>query len=28
VTVVFIEQRRQQIPLWLDEWRLRLETWD
>jgi hypothetical protein len=27
-TVVFIEQRRQQIPLWLDEWRLRLETWD
>jgi hypothetical protein len=26
--VVFIEQRRQRIPLWIDEWRLRLETWD
>ena len=26
--VVFVEQRRQQIPLWLDEWRQRLETWD
>jgi len=26
--VVFVEQRRQQIPVWLDEWRQRLETWD
>jgi hypothetical protein len=26
--VVFLEQRRQQIPLWIDEVRLRLETWD
>jgi hypothetical protein len=25
--VVFLEQRRQQIPLWLDEVRLRLEAW-
>jgi hypothetical protein len=25
--VVFLEQRRQQIPLWLDDVRLRLETW-
>lgn len=27
-TVVFIEQRRQQIPVWADEWRQRLETWE
>jgi hypothetical protein len=26
--VVFVEQRRKQIPFWIDEWRLRLETWD
>lgn len=26
--VVFVEQRRQQIPFWLDEWRQRLERWD
>jgi len=26
--VVLIEQRRQRIPFWLHEWRLRLETWD
>jgi hypothetical protein len=26
--VVFLEQRRQQIPLWLDQVRLRLEAWD
>ncbi|MBA2448062.1 MAG: hypothetical protein H0V51_08555 [Chloroflexi bacterium] len=26
--VVFVEQRRQQIPLWLDAWRQRLESWD
>jgi hypothetical protein len=25
--VILVEQRRQQIPLWLDEWRQRLETW-
>jgi hypothetical protein len=25
--VVFLEQRRRQIPLWIDEVRLRLETW-
>lgn len=26
--VVFVEQKRKQIPAWLDEWRARLETWD
>jgi len=26
--VVFIERQRQRIPLWVDEWRQRLETWD
>ena len=26
--VVFVEQRRKKIPLWLDEWRQRLEQWD
>lgn len=26
--VVFLEQRRQQIPLWIDEVRVRLESWD
>ena len=26
--VVFAEQRRQQIPTWIEEWRRRLETWD
>jgi hypothetical protein len=26
--VVFIEQRRQRIPLWINDWRLRLEAWD
>jgi hypothetical protein len=26
--VIFIEQRRQQIPVWLGEWRARLEEWD
>jgi hypothetical protein len=26
--VVFAEQRRQQIPGWMDEWRQRLESWD
>ncbi|MFN8515633.1 MAG: hypothetical protein U0841_24240 [Chloroflexia bacterium] len=26
--VIFIEQRRQQIPIWLGEWRARLEAWD
>ncbi len=26
--VVFLEQRRQQIPLWIDEVRLRLDAWD
>jgi hypothetical protein len=28
VLVIFLEQRRQQIPLWIDEVRLRLEAWD
>jgi hypothetical protein len=28
VAVVFLEQRRQQIPLWLNAWRLRLEQWE
>jgi hypothetical protein len=26
--VVFIEQRRQRIPVWVNDWRLRLEAWD
>ena len=26
--VILVEQRRQQIPLWLEEWRARLELWD
>jgi hypothetical protein len=26
--VVFIEQRRQRIPFWLNTWRQRLEAWD
>jgi hypothetical protein len=26
--VILVERRRQQIPLWLDEWRARLERWD
>ncbi|MBI4497027.1 MAG: hypothetical protein HY689_03890 [Chloroflexi bacterium] len=26
--VIFLEQRRQQIPVWLDAWRQRLEVWD
>jgi hypothetical protein len=26
--VILIEQRRQRIPYWLHEWRLRLETWE
>ena len=26
--VVFLEQKRQQIPLWIDDVRLRLETWN
>ena len=26
--VTFLEQRRQQIPLWIDEVRQRLEKWD
>jgi hypothetical protein len=26
--VIFIEQRRQQIPFWLHDWRQRLENWD
>ncbi|MFN8634099.1 MAG: hypothetical protein U0893_09605 [Chloroflexota bacterium] len=26
--VILVEQRRQQIPLWLDEWRAWLERWD
>ena len=26
--VGFIEQRRRQIPAWVNEWRVRLETWD
>jgi hypothetical protein len=25
--VLFVEQRRQQIPLWVDQWRRQLETW-
>jgi hypothetical protein len=26
--VIFIEQRRQRIPVWINDWRLRLEAWD
>ncbi len=26
--VIVIEQRRQQIPIWLGAWRTRLEEWD
>ncbi|MBI2954702.1 MAG: hypothetical protein HYY30_10335 [Chloroflexi bacterium] len=26
--VVFVEQRRQRIPLWIEDWRQRLEEWD
>jgi len=26
--VIFLEQRRQQIPLWIDDVRLRLDAWD
>jgi hypothetical protein len=25
--VVFLERRRQQIPVWFDGWRQQLETW-
>ena len=28
VGVILVEQRRQQIPLWLEGWRARLELWD
>jgi hypothetical protein len=26
--VIFLEQRRQQIPLWIDEVRLQLDRWE
>jgi hypothetical protein len=26
--VIFVERQRQRIPVWLGEWRQRLETWD
>jgi hypothetical protein len=26
--VILVERRRQQIPLWLESWRVRLERWD
>ncbi|MBI4491537.1 MAG: hypothetical protein HY690_01945 [Chloroflexi bacterium] len=26
--VLFVERKRTQIPLWIDDWRQRLETWD
>jgi hypothetical protein len=26
--VIWIERQRQQIPLWLEAWRVRLEHWD
>ena len=26
--VIVIEQRRQQIPAWINAWRTRLEAWD